>query len=452
MDAAELISRAGPAVVTVIGFNDKGEQTSQGSGFIVAADGVILTAWHVLVGATRVQVRLSIGAFCEVEGLLGWDEDVDFALLKVDGRGLPTVPVGDSDAVRQGHHVLTLGAPLGLEQTASEGIVSAVREWPQRGTVLQLTAPISPGSSGGPVLNEQGEAVGIVSFLVWQGQNLNFAVPINQVKPKLATRGTLTPLTGVPGATVHGEAAEPPTTEPGPPPEGGEVWNWDAWCECNESLGNTWTQLFLAGPELPKVEEQHLRGARERYEEGLRYFLQVAENLGRSAEARKIVGFCLSKLGRHREAADACKEAIHANPIEASQFGIWPMPHEELRYYQTEVVEPFRRESLSSPRSVEACFILGVAYHWVELYEEAAKTYGQAIRLAPEFAAAHAALGQTYISSNRFERAVDAYQQLIRVLPLSSEAYTRLSVAYTLLGRDPEATEAIDRARQLYRP
>jgi len=198
MDTVELVSKAKPAVVTVICFNDKGEQTSQGSGFIVAPDGVVATAWHVLVGAARAQVRLSIGACFEVEGLAGRDEAADFALLKVQGSELPRIPLGDSDTVRQGDRVVTLGAPLGLEETASEGIVSAVREWPQRGRVLQLTAPISPGSNGGPVLNEQGEAVGIVSFLMWQGQNLNFAVPINQVKAGLHGRTATTRLADVP--------------------------------------------------------------------------------------------------------------------------------------------------------------------------------------------------------------------------------------------------------------
>jgi hypothetical protein len=206
MDTAELISRVSPAVVTLICFDGTGQQTSQGSGFIVAPDGIIATACHVLVGAIRADVRLSIGAHYEVAGTVQRDAAADFALLKVPGTGLPTIPLGDSDTVRQGARVVALGAPLGLEETASEGIVSAVREWPQLGRVLQLTAPISPGSSGGPVLNDEGEAVGIVSFLMWQGQNLNFAVPINAVKLALQDRAAVTPVADVPAPEMEPSA------------------------------------------------------------------------------------------------------------------------------------------------------------------------------------------------------------------------------------------------------
>lgn len=196
MNAAAVLSDVSAAIVTVRGVDEAGMLLSQGSGFIMTPDGLVVTAWHVVAGAARAQVRLSIGAWFEAEGLVAWDADADFAVLKVDGKGLAVVPLGDSDAVDQGEAVLVVGTPLGLEQTASEGIVSAVREWSQRGRILQITAPISPGSSGGPLLNAKGEALGIVSFLMWGGQNLNFAVPVNQIKPAVRPPITVSPMPG----------------------------------------------------------------------------------------------------------------------------------------------------------------------------------------------------------------------------------------------------------------
>lgn len=244
MDAAELLSRVSPAVVTIFGFNQAGVQLSQGSGFIVASDGLVLTAWHVVARAAKARLRLSSGASCDAKGLTAWDIDADFAVLKVEGTGLPTVPLGDSDVVRQGESILVLGAPLGLEKTASQGIVSAVRDWPRQGKVLQVTAPISPGSSGGPLLDAQGCAVGVISFLMSKGQNLSFAIPINVIKPRLASSEPLTPL-AVATATQRNAGSPYCPTAPGvTEPEPGRHTREDYWTTLGPAafadyIGNT---------------------------------------------------------------------------------------------------------------------------------------------------------------------------------------------------------------------
>jgi S1-C subfamily serine protease len=102
---------------------------------------------------------------------------------------LPTLTLGDTGLVRQGDHILTLGSPLGLEETASEGIVSAVRKSDLYGVLIQISAPISPGNSGGPVLNLVGEVVGIVDFRLREGQALNFALAVNTVSAAMARTG-----------------------------------------------------------------------------------------------------------------------------------------------------------------------------------------------------------------------------------------------------------------------
>lgn len=191
-DAATILARVSPAVVTVLTADSRGVERGFGSGFAVHPDGVVVTAWHVIAGASRVQIALQDGRSLDVEGILADDEQNDLALLKVSGRDLPTVPLGDSDGMRRGDRVLVLGSPMGLGQSASEGIVSApVRVLPRIGEVLQVTAPISPGSSGGPVLNSRGEAVGVATAFLRGGQNLNFAIPINRVKPLLSSRSSV---------------------------------------------------------------------------------------------------------------------------------------------------------------------------------------------------------------------------------------------------------------------
>lgn len=164
----------------------------QGSGFIVDSAGRIFTNYHVVEGARSIQVKLASGDVYERIRILEVDERRDIAVLEIAGFDLPTLPLGNSDSVRIGTQVIAIGSPLGLENTVSTGIVSGRRTEPEGYQLLQITAPASQGSSGGPVLSESGEVVGIAVSQMRDGQNLNFAVPINYA------RGLLRHLDGEP--------------------------------------------------------------------------------------------------------------------------------------------------------------------------------------------------------------------------------------------------------------
>jgi serine protease Do len=168
---------------------------SSGSGFIVSADGLIVTNAHVVEAADWIQVRLSDGRRFGGK-VIGRDNRVDLALVKIEGVDrLPTLRFADSNRVRVGEFVLALGHPFGLEQTVSFGIVS------RKGTPLTVAAPgfdfiqtdaaINPGNSGGPLVNMAGEVVGINSMAARNG-SIGFAIPSNMVKvlvPQLASKG-----------------------------------------------------------------------------------------------------------------------------------------------------------------------------------------------------------------------------------------------------------------------
>lgn len=184
----QIVEEQGDAVLVIsnLGFGDS--QQAVGSGFVVRPDGVILTNYHVIENAQAVMVKLPDGREFRAQGLLGSDSELDIAVLKVDATGLPTIPLGDSDQVKVGQRVIAIGNPLGmLEYTVSDGIISAVRldEDPaaKLKKVLQITAPVSHGSSGGPLLNLSGQVIGITFAIIELGQNLNFAIPINAAKP-----------------------------------------------------------------------------------------------------------------------------------------------------------------------------------------------------------------------------------------------------------------------------
>lgn len=205
----ELSSLATAAVVLVE--VQAGERSRQGSGFIVDQEGVILTNYHVIRNATNATVRLSSGDIYDRVSVLTVDERRDLAVLKIAGFGLPTLQLGNSDSVRIGTDVIAIGSPLGLENTVSTGIVSGRRTEPRGFQLLQITAPASTGSSGGPVLLRDGRVVGIAASQFRNGQNLNFAVPINYA------RGLLAGLDGEPvavlGVTPLAETGDPDEKE-----------------------------------------------------------------------------------------------------------------------------------------------------------------------------------------------------------------------------------------------
>ncbi len=155
-----------------------------GTGFVVDGSGAIATNLHVVVGATDIKVRTLDGAVLTVARILAFDPDHDLALLDVDPRlPLPMLRLGDSDQVAAGDPVIAIGNPLGvLDYTVSDGLISSVRTVSAELTLLQISAPISQGSSGGPLFNTFGEVIGVATAIFNEGQNLNFGVPSNYVR------------------------------------------------------------------------------------------------------------------------------------------------------------------------------------------------------------------------------------------------------------------------------
>ena len=146
------------------------------------ASGRILTNYHVVRDARNIRVKLSSGDIYDEVEILAEDERRDIAVLQVPGFDLPALPLGDSDSVRIGAAVVLIGSPLGLENTVSTGIISGRRQEEEGYKLLQVSAPASPGSSGGAVLTANGDVVGIAVSQLEAGQNLNFAVPINYAR------------------------------------------------------------------------------------------------------------------------------------------------------------------------------------------------------------------------------------------------------------------------------
>jgi hypothetical protein len=184
LDSAAIVAKASPAVVLIKG--QSGEGTMLGSGLIVSSDGKVVTNLHVIRDLKTAGVQLASGEIYDAVLVLAFDARKDLAILKIAGFDLPTIELGNSNNVKAGERVVAIGSPLGLQGTVTSGVVSAMRDDPfgSGSKVIQTDASVNPGNSGGPLLNDRAQAIGIVTFNVkkgGQGEGLNFAMPINYV-------------------------------------------------------------------------------------------------------------------------------------------------------------------------------------------------------------------------------------------------------------------------------
>ena len=177
MDAQKVFAKASGSVVEVFNLDGFKKFSKLGSGFVVGDGTQVITNQHVGEGANTVVVRTPDDKVIKVK-VEDTDRVQDLALLRLEGKGPPLELAEELPQV--GQEVATIGSPKGLERTLSTGIVSALRKLKGR-EMVQITAPVSDGSSGGPVLDESGRVVGVATSIAKEGQTLNFAVPSTAV-------------------------------------------------------------------------------------------------------------------------------------------------------------------------------------------------------------------------------------------------------------------------------
>ena len=213
-DIPAIARAASGAIVTIVMANiDK--PIARGTGFLVSPDGVIVTNFHVIENGNSGIVKFSDGTTLPIDGVLAADKVRDLAVIKIHGKNFRTITLGNSDRIQIGEEVVAIGNPLGLEQTVSNGILSGIRADKEAGgKFLQVTAPFTHGSSGGPLFNMMGEVIGITTLVYEGAGNLNFAIPVNDAKLLLATQSSAL-------RTLPNEAEkepEPPVSKPKPRP------------------------------------------------------------------------------------------------------------------------------------------------------------------------------------------------------------------------------------------
>jgi putative serine protease PepD len=217
-DIVNVVKKTMPAVVNISTvtlvedfFFGVYPQSGIGSGFIIDPKGYILTNYHVVEGARKIDVTLSEGKKYTGK-IVGYDKRSDLAVIKIDAENLPYLPLGDSDKLEPGQFAIAIGNPYGLNRTVTLGIVSALNRTiiepngVRLENLIQTDAAINPGNSGGPLINIKGEVIGINTAIKSDAQGIGFAIPINKAKEianKLIKEGKITyPWIGIRGYAI----------------------------------------------------------------------------------------------------------------------------------------------------------------------------------------------------------------------------------------------------------
>jgi len=189
---ADVVEDVTASVVVIAAKFSNTSDTGQGSGVIIDDGMTVITNVHVVGGASEIMVHLQDGRFIESKGYLKADIDRDLITIKIPKKfkGVKPIKLSKSKKIKIGTKVVAIGSPQGLTNTVSEGIISGIREFESGTKVIQTSAPVSPGSSGGGLFNVNSELIGITSFLHKGGQNLNFAYPTEYILPLLVNVST----------------------------------------------------------------------------------------------------------------------------------------------------------------------------------------------------------------------------------------------------------------------
>ena len=398
----ELVKRIKPSAVAVEAFDGKGNSVARGSGFFIGPDRVI-TNRHVIERSARVDIHLVDGRKVPVKGVLAVDGEGDLAMLQVavPGTAVASLPISPT-VPQEGESIVVVGNPFGLEGSVSNGIVSAVREIGGYGKIIQITAPISAGSSGSPVVNMYGQVVGVATLQAEEGQSLNFAVPSARIR-QLKVTEPQSVLSLASGIQKNKRAAA-------------------------ESLYSQGVALL----------------SRDDFARAVTFFEKATDTDPNYAEAWYQAGFAYGTMGRHTESLKASKQAAKLRPEWAEAFVNIGASSFALGQFK-DAVDAYKQALKLDANRPDTQYALGLTFEKLGRTDEEMLAYKRALALDPAHANAMDKLGAAYVRQKRFPDAVAIYDQLKVVRP-DARTYASLGESLFEVGRFDDSVNALNTA------
>lgn len=369
---AEVFSIASPSVVVVRALDAHGKLISFGSG-VVIAPAQIITNCHVTDKGARLEVKS--GSRALPASIRYTDRERDLCQLAVPGLTAPAVKIGSVKQLKIGARVVALGAPQGLELSLSDGIVSALRETGDA-SIIQTTAPISPGSSGGGLFDEEGRLIGITTFYLAEGQNLNFALPADWIaalpdRAKTAKATAFDEYAWLLKAIALGAKED-----------------WDAL----RAHARAWT---TANP--------------------------------RSTDAWLHLGFAYELTGQTDQAIKAFRGVLRINPEHVVAWYNMGVNYAETDQFD-QAIKAYREALRINPEYANVWYSLGNAYGKTGQAEQAIKAYREVLRINPEHVEAWYYLGIGYAIKGDRTQVLEVYRQLRALDPKRADEFFNMAV------------------------
>ncbi|HSW53881.1 MAG TPA: tetratricopeptide repeat protein [Ignavibacteriaceae bacterium] len=376
LSAEQIYEKVKDAVVVILAYDYADELAAQGSGVVLNDKGYVVTNYHVLSGNERLEIMHGDEIIPYVD-IIGIDVEKDILILKIEEKKFPSVKLGDATKLKVGQRVYAIGSPLGFENTLSEGIISGLRSYAEiNKNYIQITASISPGSSGGAVVNDKGELIGISTSTIEEGQNLNFAIPIDEVlNVNISSYGK------------------------------------------DESFQDF--ELYHRG--LVAANNRNFIEAIEYYSE----FLELYPNDYRAYNNR---GASKAKLGYYDDAIRDFDKVIDLNPNDINAYYNRGLTKNQKGEYIS-ALKDFDKVIEINPDIADAYNDRGISKKNLEDYESAIQDYNRAIEINPSYSKAYTNRGIAKRKLGDYMGAIKDYSKAIEINPNDADTYINRGIA-----------------------
>jgi len=457
----EVFQQASRSVVAIYNYGDSGTLQSLGSG-IVLPSGDVATNYHVIEKAGRLTVIYQGKEYPAKPRYI--DRFRDVCSLEAPGLQALHVRLGNTSMLRVGAKVYAIGSPKGLELTFSDGLVSRLREV-DKGFYIQTTAPISLGSSGGGLFDEKGRLIGLPTYFLNQGQQLNFALPVEWIIDLPNRHATQAHSNGLETEWLNNVNTQE------------ERQDWcslldicQRWSTAHPQNCAAWRYLGFA-----YLQNGNLAKAIAAYQEAVRinpndahYWADLGAAYGRAGEQLKKIeayekavsidpdfenswinlGTACLENGKREKSIQAYQQAVRIAPDNAgswTQLGIIYGQNGE----KNKQIEAFQKAVHINPDYSNAWLNLGSAYQNTGQFSKAIEAFQQAVRINPENSDGWLKLGFSYRDMTQFSKALESYQQAVHVNPQNSNAWVCLGVAHGMAYNETEELAAYQEALRI---
>lgn len=435
VDLTQIVKKSEPSVVMIYSYDKEGKHIITGSGFFISRDGYILTNLHVVKDAYQIKIKVSDNNIYQVTHIVAENKESDLIILKIDAPKEVIHPLEVSNVLPEvGERIIVIGNPRGLEKTVTDGIVSAIRrDSNNNATLLQISAPVSPGSSGSPVINLKGIVVGVARGSDNNGQNLNFAVPSLLIPKKDSYKEK----------------------------------RFEEWSLENELVSYSVDDIYKDAIDLIKNKE---------YKKALIYFEKIIERDPDNIYAYAYKGYCHQMIGEYKDAVIEYKKflkkekgdplvyynlglalfylgnindsiyyfkrATQLKPDFANAYYNIALAYYKLGSYSLSIDNYEKAIKLKEDFN-DAYYNLGVSYYMSGIYDQAIKYFKKAIERNPGYTDAHFNLGLSFIKVNKYDKAIEALKNVIELNPDYNNAGVMLAVAYSKSGLYNESKQVL---------